>query len=104
MCIDINEATNNDTVKMVQEEGNVAFGFQCDVSDCAHVESIARQANRKRSIFHFRARIFIYIILCTEEWIFVGKKLRESRRARRARACDAYKSRHPIPSIIRTYN
>jgi len=43
VCVDINETTNNDTVKMVQEEGNVAFGFQCDVSDCAHVESIARQ-------------------------------------------------------------
>ena len=45
VCVDINETTNNDTVKMVQEEGNVAFGFQCDVSDCAHVESIARQGN-----------------------------------------------------------
>ena len=58
VCVDINEATNNDTVKMVQEEGNVAFGFQCDVSDCAHVESIARQGNATRSKFHNRARGF----------------------------------------------
>ena len=40
VCIDIKEAANNGTVKMVQDEGYVAFGYQCDVSDSEQVKSI----------------------------------------------------------------
>ena len=40
VCVDIKEAANNETVKMVQDEGNVAFGYQCDVSDNAQVASM----------------------------------------------------------------
>ena len=43
VCIDLNETTNNETVRMVQDEGNVAFGFQCDVSDNAQVQAVSAQ-------------------------------------------------------------
>ena len=40
MCIDIKEAANNETVKMVQDEGNVAYGYLCDVSDHVQVKDL----------------------------------------------------------------
>ena len=40
VCIDINKNANNKTMKMVRDEGNVAFAYQCDVSDHAQVKSM----------------------------------------------------------------
>ncbi len=47
VCLDVNEESNNETVRLVTEStergSRVAFGYQCDVSDSAHVESVAKQ-------------------------------------------------------------
>ena len=53
VCIDINETANNETVRMVQDEGNVAFGFQCDVSDNAQVQAVSAQGGVDAAILIF---------------------------------------------------
>jgi all-trans-retinol dehydrogenase (NAD+) len=40
VCVDINEDSNQETVKLVQEAGGMAFGYTCDVSLREQVESL----------------------------------------------------------------
>ena len=42
VCCDINEETNNETVKMVHENGGMGFGYVCDVSMREQVEAVAK--------------------------------------------------------------
>ncbi len=42
VCIDVNEDSNNETVKMVQEAGGMSFGYVCDVSQREQIETVAR--------------------------------------------------------------
>lgn len=42
VCVDVNEETNLETVKIVQEEGGMAFGYKCDVSIREQVDNLAK--------------------------------------------------------------
>lgn len=43
ICVDINEESNNETVKHIQDTDGVAFGYKCDVSRKEHVEELANK-------------------------------------------------------------
>ena len=47
VCVDIKEDDNNKTVKMVKDEGNVAFGFRCDVADHVQVKSLSEKVRKE---------------------------------------------------------
>ena len=47
VCVDIKENDNNKTVKMVKDEGNVAFGFRCDVADHVQVKSLSEKVRKE---------------------------------------------------------
>lgn len=46
VCVDINKAENDKTVKMMTVNGLRAFGFQCDVSDREQVYKMASEVRR----------------------------------------------------------
>lgn len=45
-CIDVEETGNNETAKMINDDGGVAFSYKCDVSKIDQIKDLHEQVKK----------------------------------------------------------